>query len=67
VDRIILAGGVAGIRGIDTLVEERPGITTGVANPFTRMSLSPKVGSAALNRDAPAMMIAAGLALRGFD
>jgi len=67
VDRGVLAGGAAGIRGIDALVEERLGITTGVANPFTRMSPSSEIGSAALNRDAPAMMIAAGLALRGFD
>ncbi|WP_133512830.1 pilus assembly protein PilM [Candidatus Thiosymbion oneisti] len=67
VDRIVLAGGVAGTRGIGALLEERLGIPTAVANPFSRMSLSSKVGSAALNRDAPAMMIAAGLALRGFD
>lgn len=67
VDRIVLAGGAAGIRGIDALVGERLGIITAVANPFSRMSLSSKIGSTALNRDAPAMMIAAGLALRGFD
>jgi len=67
VDRIVLAGGVAGIRGIDASLAERLGITTGVANPFTDMSRSSGIESAALNRDAPAMMIAAGLALRGFD
>jgi type IV pilus assembly protein PilM len=31
------------------------------------MTLSPKIQAQALNRDAPALMIAAGLALRGFD
>jgi len=67
VDRIVLAGGVAGIRGIDASVAEFLGITTVVANPFTGMSLSSRIESAALNRDAPAMMIAAGLALRGLD
>lgn len=67
VDQIILAGGSASIRSIDALVEERLNVSTVIANPFTHMTLSPKVDAAALNRDAPALMIAAGLALRGFD
>lgn len=67
VDKIILAGGSAGIRGIGELVEERLGTGTVVANPFTRMSLSSKVRAPVLNQDAPALMIAVGLALRGFD
>lgn len=67
VDRIILAGGSAGIRGIDELVEERLGTATVIANPFAHMSLSPKVRASELNRDAPTLMIAVGLALRGFD
>ncbi len=66
-DQVILAGGSAGIRSIDELVEERLGITTIVANPFTHMSMSSNVRPQGLNRDAPALMIAAGLALRGFD
>jgi type IV pilus assembly protein PilM len=67
VDQIILAGGSAGIKGIDELVEERLSIPTSVANPFSHMSLSPKIQTQTLNRDAPALMIAVGLALRGFD
>jgi type IV pilus assembly protein PilM len=67
VDEIILAGGSAGIRNIDELVEERLGTATVIANPFGQMTCSPKVQPPALNRDAPALMIAVGLALRGFD
>lgn len=67
VDQIVLAGGSASVRSIDELVEERLGTATVVANPFAHMSLSAKVRSATLKRDAPALMIAAGLALRGFD
>ena len=67
VDRIILAGGAAGIRGIDRLVEEHIGTATVVADPFTRIPLAPEVKSSALRRDTPAMMIAVGLTLRGFD
>jgi type IV pilus assembly protein PilM len=38
-----------------------------VANPFCDMTLSSKVNAAALTSDAPALMIACGLALRSFD
>jgi type IV pilus assembly protein PilM len=67
VDQIILAGGSAGIHGIDELVEERLSIPTSVANPFSHMSLSPKIQPQTLSRDAPALIISVGLALRGFD
>lgn len=67
VDRIILAGGAASIRQIDELIEERLGLPTAVANPFSHMSVSPRVKAQELIRVAPAMMIAVGLALRGFD
>jgi type IV pilus assembly protein PilM len=67
VDQIIVAGGSAGIRKVDELVEERLGIHTVVANPFTHMSLAPHIKTQDINRDAPSLMIAVGLALRGFD
>ncbi len=67
VDQIILAGGAAGIRQVDALVQERLGLPTMVGNPFGRMSLSPRVNAQELMREAPGMMIAVGLALRGFD
>lgn len=67
VDQILLAGGPAGIPRIDTLVEERLKVPTLVANPFNQMSLSPDIKSQQLMRAAPGMMVAVGLALRGFD
>ncbi|BCU05372.1 pilus assembly protein PilM [Allochromatium tepidum] len=67
VDRILLAGGSAGIPGVDALVEERLRIPTTVANPFSQMSFASRVNSKSLMREAPGMMVAVGLALRGFD
>lgn len=67
VDHIVLAGGVAAMSGLAPLVEERMTTPTTVANPFLAMDLSPNVDAAALANDAPAMMIATGLALRSFD
>ncbi|MEI6412823.1 MAG: pilus assembly protein PilM [Pseudomonadota bacterium] len=67
VDYIVLAGGSASIPGMDELVEGKIGVPTSVANPFANMSVSSRVKPQGLSNDAPAMMIAVGLALRGFD
>jgi len=67
VDYIILAGGVASMEGLAELVQEKLGTPATVANPFANMSVSPKVNAVALSSDAPAMMIACGLALRSFN
>lgn len=67
VDMIALAGGCASIPGIDELISTQLGIETIIANPFAEMDLSNKVNSQALSNDAPALMIACGLAMRSFD
>jgi type IV pilus assembly protein PilM len=67
VDQILLAGGTASVSGLDRLIEQQLGTPTLVANPFAEMTLNSKVNAAALTSDAPAMMIACGLALRSFD
>ena len=67
VDMIALAGGCASIPGIDELIASQLGIETVIANPFAEMDLSNKVNSQALSNDAPALMIACGLAMRSFD
>jgi type IV pilus assembly protein PilM len=67
VDRLLLAGGPASLFKIDALVEDRLKLPTIVANPFSQMSLSPSIKSQELMREAPGMMVAVGLALRGFD
>ena len=67
VDEVVLAGGCASIPGISEMVEEQLGVQTVVANPLAQMTLGPRVQAHALAQDAPAMMIACGLALRSFD
>lgn len=66
VDYIVLAGGVASMDGLSELVQEKLGTPTTVANPFANMTVASKVDSVALSNDAPALMIATGLALRSF-
>jgi len=67
VDHIVLAGGCASTTGICELIEAKTGATVSIANPFEDMPLASRIRSEALNNDAPAMMIACGLALRSFN
>ena len=67
IDLITLAGGCASIPGIDELIESQLDVKTIIANPFANMELSGKVNAQALSNDAPALMIACGLALRSFS
>jgi len=67
VDYIIMAGGVSYMEGLSDLVQEQLDTPTVVANPFAEMTISSRVNAVALASDAPAMMIACGLALRSFD
>lgn len=64
VDHILLAGGSASIEGLAELVQEKVGTNCSVANPFGSMTLGNKVSAGAIANDAPALMIACGLALR---
>lgn len=67
VDHIILAGGTSSIDGLADMVAAKLGTPCSIANPFSNMSLSSRVNEDNLLNDAPAMMIACGLALRSFD
>jgi type IV pilus assembly protein PilM len=67
VDQVVLAGGCASIAGIAEMVEEQLGVPAIVANPLAGMALSGRVQAQTLQQDAPALMIACGLALRSFD
>ena len=64
-DCIVLCGDVASISGLGELAEERLLTPVIIANPFADMTVGPRVDAQALVRDAPAMMLACGLAMRG--
>lgn len=67
VDMIVLAGGCAVVPGLDQVVASRTQVTTQVANPFQGMALSQRVRPRNLATEAPALMVACGLAMRRFD
>jgi type IV pilus assembly protein PilM len=66
VDLIVLAGGVAPITGLVAELQEALSARTVVANPFAKMKVGSKVNIAQLKNDAASLLMASGLAIRGF-
>ena len=67
VSHILLAGGSVVIDGLAQAIEEQIGIPASIVNPFSNMSYSSDIDRDALSKDAPAMMMCCGLAMRSFD
>ena len=67
IDHIVLAGGCAAIPAMDVMVQDRTQVNTIIANPFQSMSLGSKVKQQQVAIDAPALIVACGLAMRGVD
>ena len=65
IDILVIAGGCASISNLASMIESRLEIKTIIANPFSEMTISPKVNKKILANDAPSLMIACGLAMRG--
>ena len=67
VEHIVLAGGCASIAGVSDLVQHQLDTPCTAANPVANMAVASRVRAQALSADAPALMIACGLAMRSFD
>jgi type IV pilus assembly protein PilM len=67
ISTVYLSGGSVALKGIADMVQQELGLTTRVADPVSGLDVAPSVPSAALARHAPNLMVAMGLALRGFD
>ncbi|NRA20790.1 MAG: type IV pilus assembly protein PilM [Oceanospirillaceae bacterium] len=65
--KIYLSGGCSSIKGLVELLEEELGITVVLTNPFSTMQVQAKINKERLNKDAPVLAKACGLALRFFD
>ena len=62
-----VGGGVAVMEGLAERISKRLSTPTIIANPFAGMSVASRVNAKALAKDAPAMMVACGLAMRRLD
>jgi type IV pilus assembly protein PilM len=66
IDQIFLAGGCAVLPGLLDMIASRTRISSAVISPFKGMQLAPGVREQALRSDAPAYLVACGLAMRRF-
>jgi type IV pilus assembly protein PilM len=67
INTIYLSGGAASLKGLAPMVQQELGMTTRVADPVTGLDIAHNVAITVLKRNANNLMIAMGLALRGFD
>jgi len=67
IDQIFLAGGCAIIPGLVEIVADRTKISASVISPFKGMQLAASVREKQLRIEAPAFLVACGLAMRRFD
>lgn len=67
VSQVLLCGGCARIPGIDEQAQSVIGLPVRVVNPFTRVGLGSKVSPVRFTNDMQALLVAAGLSLRGLE
>lgn len=67
IDNIVLSGGGATLEQADDTVANLTQIPTISANPFANMELSSKIKQKSIEKEAPLLFTATGLALRQFD
>ena len=66
-DKLLVCGGCANIPGVADVIASRVGIAAEKGDPLGQMRLTPRARSQAVQRDSTALLVALGLALRGFD
>ena len=67
IGKLYLAGGTSRMERLAEAVEQETGLPTKIANPFEQMGVVSKVNPLRLEKDAPRLFKACGLALRSFD
>jgi len=67
ISRVLISGGTSRVAGLAVKIQEVFGHPTEVLNPFKSISMGPRVDAARITSLGPALAVAVGLALRGFD
>src|SRR5436190_15284688 len=67
ISRVLLSGGTCRMHGLAEKIQAAFGYTTEILDPFKAITIGPKVNLGKVTSLGPALTVAVGLALRGFD
>src|SRR5215471_1586918 len=67
ISRVLICGGTSRMLGLAEHIQATFGYPTEILNPFKAITIGPKVDAAKATSLGPALAVAVGLALRGFD
>jgi type IV pilus assembly protein PilM len=67
ITQVLISGGTSHMQGLAERIQEAFGYPTEVLNPFKSITVGPKVDGIKVRSLGPALAVAVGLALRGFD
>jgi len=67
ISQVLISGGTARMLGLPEKIQETFGYPTEILDPFRSIPAGPKVDAQQLTSLGPALAVAVGLALRGFD
>ncbi len=67
ITQVLISGGTSNMMGLADRIQQTFAYPTEVLDPFKSISIGPKVDAAKITSLGPALAVAVGLALRGFD
>jgi len=67
ISRVLLSGGTCRMHGLAEKIQATLGYPTEILDPFKAITIGPKVNLGKVTSLGPALTVAVGLALRGFD
>src|SRR5206468_283896 len=67
ITRVLVSGGTSAVMGLPEKIQEVFGYPTEIFDPFKAITIGPKVDAMKVASFGPALTVAVGLALRGFD
>jgi len=67
ISRVLLSGGTCRMHGLAEKIQATLGYPTEILDPFKAITIGPKVNLGKVASLGPALTVAVGLALRGFD
>lgn len=67
VDRMLFAGGTASIPGLPETIEEKLGVKCELVDPLAQVSMGPNLRRTIARTEAPGLLVAMGLGMRGGD